>query len=83
MSLFACTSKDECPTTYSVPAFDQIKLEEFMPAFEAGIQEQKTEVDAIVNNSEEPTFENTVEALDRTGLKARQHLRHLLQRAGG
>jgi peptidyl-dipeptidase Dcp len=40
-----------------------------MPAFEAAIQEQKTEVDAIVNNSEEPTFENTVEALDRTGLK--------------
>ena len=69
MSLFACTCKDECPTTYSVPAFDQIKLEEFMPAFEAAIQEQKTEVDAIVNNSEEPTFENTVEALDRTGLK--------------
>ena len=69
MSLFACTCKDECPTTYSVPAFDQIKLEEFMPAFEAAIQEQKNEVDAIVNNSEEPTFENTVEALDRTGLK--------------
>ena len=69
MSLFACTCKDECPTTYSVPAFDQIKLEEFMPAFEAAIQEQKTEVDAIVNNNEEPTFENTVEALDRTGLK--------------
>ncbi len=69
MSLFACTCKNECPTTYSVPAFDQIKLEEFMPAFEAAIQEQKTEVDAIVNNSEEPTFENTVEALDRTGLK--------------
>ncbi len=69
MSLIACTCKDECPTTYSIPAFDQIKLEEFMPAFEAAIQEQKTEVDAIVNNSEEPTFENTVEALDRTGLK--------------
>jgi peptidyl-dipeptidase Dcp len=69
MSLIACTCKDQCPTTYSVPAFDQIKLEEFMPAFEAAIQEQKTEVDAIVNNSEEPTFENTVEALDRTGLK--------------
>ena len=69
MSLIACTCKDECPTTYSVPAFDQIKLEEFMPAFEAAIQEQKTEVDAIVNNSEEPTFENTVVALDRTGLK--------------
>ena len=69
MSLIACTCKDKCPTTYSVPAFDQIKLEEFMPAFEAAIQEQKTEVDAIVNNSEEPTFENTVVALDRTGLK--------------
>ena len=69
MSLIACTCKDECPTTYSVPAFDQIKLEEFMPAFEAAIQEQKTEVDAIVTNTEEPTFENTVVALDRTGLK--------------
>ena len=69
MSLIACTCKDECPTTYSVPAFDQIKLEEFMPAFEAAIQEQKTEVDAIVTNTEEPTFENTIVALDRTGLK--------------
>ena len=40
-----------------------------MPAFEAAIQEQKTEVDAIVTNTEEPTFENTIVALDRTGLK--------------
>jgi len=69
MSLIACTCKDECPTTYSVPAFDQIKLEEFLPAFEAAIQEQKAEVEAIVTNTEEPTFENTVVALDRTGLK--------------
>ena len=39
-----------------------------MPAFEKAIAEQKAEIDAIANNEAEPTFENTVVALDRSGL---------------
>ena len=39
----------------------------YKPAFEIGMEEQKKEIDAIVNNPEEPTFENTIVALDRSG----------------
>ena len=68
MTMIACSGKDERPTTYSIPAFDQIKLEEYLPAFEAAAKEQKAEIDSIVNNSEAPTFENTLVALDRAGM---------------
>ncbi|MBQ0056616.1 MAG: M3 family metallopeptidase [Bacteroidales bacterium] len=47
--------------------FDQIKVEHFKPAFEAGIEEHNAEIDAIVANRARPTFENTIEALDRAG----------------
>ena len=72
MTLLACNSSNpllEQPNTpYGVPAFDKVKLEHYLPAFEAAIAQQKAEVDAIVNNEAEPTFENTIVALDRTGL---------------
>ncbi len=68
MTMIACSGKEERPTTYSIPAFDQIKLEEYLPAFEAAAKEQKAEIDSIVNNSEAPTFENTLVALDRAGM---------------
>ena len=68
MTMIACSGKDERPTTYSIPAFDQIKLEGYLPAFEAAAKEQKAEIDSIVNNSEAPTFENTLVALDRAGM---------------
>ena len=69
MTMIACTEKNQQPTTFAVPAFDQAKnVAQYMPAFEAAIAEQKAEVKAIVNNSEEPTFENTLVALDRTGM---------------
>ena len=72
MSLLACNKSNpllEQPNTpYGVPAFDQIKLEHYIPAFEAAIAEQKAEVETIANNEAEPTFQNTIEALDRTGL---------------
>ena len=38
-----------------------------MPAFEAGIKEQQGEIDAIVNNTETPTFENTILPFDKSG----------------
>ena len=72
MSLLACNKSNpllEQPNTpFGVPAFDQVKLEHYIPAFEAAIKAQKAEVEAIVNNPDEPTFDNTIVALDRSGL---------------
>ena len=57
----------EYTTPFQVPPFDQIKNEHYMPAFEAGIKEQQTEVEDIVNNAETPTFENTILPFDKSG----------------
>ena len=57
----------ESPLPYGAPQFDKIKAEHYMPAFKAGIEEARAEIDAIVNNPEAPTFENTVEALEFSG----------------
>jgi peptidyl-dipeptidase Dcp len=57
----------EYTTPFQVPPFDQIKNEHYMPAFEAGIAEQQAEVEAIVNNEEVPSFENTILPLDKSG----------------
>ena len=54
-------------TPYGVPPFSEIKDEHYMPATKAAILELREEVDAIVENSEAPTFENTIVALDITG----------------
>lgn len=58
-------SKSETP--YGVPAFDRLKPEHFIPAFEEGMRQQKEEVAAITSNPQEPTFENTIEALEYSG----------------
>jgi peptidyl-dipeptidase Dcp len=50
-----------------VPPFDQIQDEDYLPAFRAAMQEQKEEVQAIVDDPAPPTFANTIEALERTG----------------
>ena len=54
-------------TPYEIPDFAQIKTEHYMPAFEEGMKQQMEEIDAIVNNSEAPTFENTIEAYEYSG----------------
>lgn len=54
-------------TPFEVPAFDKIKIADYMPAFKAGMEEQMKEVDAIVKNQEAASFENTVAALDASG----------------
>jgi Zn-dependent oligopeptidase len=54
-------------TKYDTAPFSMIKNEDFLPAFQEGIALAKTEIDAIVANSDEPTFENTIEALDFSG----------------
>src|SRR3989440_885320 len=57
----------ESTLPYHYPPFDKIKDEHFASAMEAGMREQLKEVDLVASNSEKPTFENTVVALERTG----------------
>ena len=54
-------------TPYQSAPFDQIKNEDYLPAFKELIQKSEKEIDAIINNNEEPTFENTIEALAFSG----------------
>ena len=81
ITLASCTSKPEqkpevqspnpflteYTTPFQVPPFDQIKNEHYLPAFEAGIAEQQAEVEAIVNNAEPASFENTILPFDKSG----------------
>ena len=71
--MYSCTTKtesnpflNEFQTEYGVPAFDKIKLEHYEPAFLKGIEEQNRNIKAIIENSETPTFENTIVALDNS-----------------
>lgn len=49
------------------PPFSKLKTEHFKPAFEKSLKEAREEIDAIVHNSESPSFENTIEALEFSG----------------
>lgn len=57
----------EFETPYGTPDFNRIKVEHYEPAFLKGIEQQNQEIKAIVENPEEPTFENTIMALDNSG----------------
>ena len=68
----SCTMKtnpllSESSAPFGAPEFDKISNEHYLPAFQAGIAEAKAEIDAIVANQEEPTFENTIEAMEYSG----------------
>lgn len=74
----ACTEKkaeqtngnpflSEYKTPYGVPPFEEIKLEHYKPAFLQGMEEEMAEINAICNNPEEATFENTIVAMDQGG----------------
>ena len=52
---------------FHAPEFDKIRDADFKPAIEAGIAEQRAEIWRIANNPEPPTFENTIDALERAG----------------
>lgn len=54
-------------TKHNTAPFSQIKLEDFQPAFKENIAKARAEVNAITNNPEAPTFENTIEALEFSG----------------
>ena len=57
---------------YEAPQFDKIKNQHYIPAFKEAIAEAKTEVDTIINNPDEPTFKNTIEALEYAGATLNQ-----------
>lgn len=52
---------------YQLPPFAQIREEDYLPAFEAGMQEHLSEIDAIVSNPEPATFDNTIVELELAG----------------
>ncbi len=57
----------EWTALYGLPPFQQIRPEHFESAFDVAMRAQMAEIDAIANQAQPPTFENTVEALDRCG----------------
>lgn len=72
ISLLSCTSRQnpfltEWDTPYGIPPFGDIQVEDYIPAIQAGIDQQKEEIDAIVANADEPTFDNTVLPLELSG----------------
>jgi peptidyl-dipeptidase Dcp len=74
VAMWSCTNQiDENPffseydTPFGVPPFDKIKEEHYIPAYLKGMELEKQEVEAIVINSESPSFKNTIEALDNAG----------------
>lgn len=54
-------------TSFGIPPFEEVKLEHYMPAYLKAMEVHKAEIDAIVNNTEAPTFENTIVAYDNAG----------------
>ncbi len=57
----------EWNTPYGAPPFNLIETDDYLPAFEVGMEEHNQEIDAILNNNEAPSFENTIVALDQSG----------------
>ncbi len=76
--IFSCTDQGgktsaenpflaEFDTPFQVPPFDIIDTTHYIPAFKAGITQEKAEIDAIINNQEEPNFKNTIIPFDQSG----------------
>lgn len=78
MTLVSCNKNEQCNsdnpllcsynTPFEVPPFEKIQNKHFKPAFEVAIKQHNDEIAAIVNNTEAPTFDNTVAALDYSGI---------------
>ena len=71
--MYSCATQTESnpfltkfQTPNGVPPFDKIKLEHYEPAFLKGIEEQNTNIQAIIDNAEVPNFENVIVALDNS-----------------
>ncbi|HWU70613.1 MAG TPA: dipeptidyl carboxypeptidase II, partial [Pseudoxanthomonas sp.] len=55
------------PLDLNYPQFDKIRDSDFAPAFEAGMAQELREIDAIADNPEKPTFQNTIVAMEKSG----------------
>jgi peptidyl-dipeptidase Dcp len=55
------------PLPFEAPPFDKIKDSDYQPAIDEGMKRQLAEIETIANNSEPPTFANTIEAMERSG----------------
>lgn len=80
--MYSCATKtdsnpflSEFQTPNGVPPFDKIKLEHYEPAFRKGMEEQNANIQAIIDNTETPSFENVIAALDNSS--------PILDRVGG
>ncbi len=58
----------EWKTPFGIAPFEQIKNEHYMPAYKKGMADELAAVEKISNNTEEPTFENTIETLEKSGM---------------
>ena len=58
---------EEWSTPFQVPPFEEINVDHYLPAFEQAMKAQTEAVEAIVDNTDEPSFENTIEALEYSG----------------
>ena len=72
LAMTACNNREnpfltEWDTPYGIPPFDQIQPADFIPAIQAGIEQQNAEIDAITSNPDAPTFENTIAPLELSG----------------
>ena len=73
MVLIGCTKQEKNPflsefqTPFRVPPFDVIEIKHYVPAFEEGMRLQRLEIEAITGSQDEPTFQNTLEALEGSG----------------
>ena len=74
MATVACAPKEaenpfftEWDTPYGIPDFNAVEECHYLPAIEAGIAQQQAEIDAIIANTEAPTFENVVAAYEKSG----------------
>ena len=56
------------PLQFQAPVFDKLKDTDYRPAIEAGMKQQRAEIDAIATNQEAATFENTVVAMEQSGV---------------
>lgn len=57
------------PTTFETPPFEEIREEHFLPALEEAMKEGKKEIEEIVSNEDDANFENTIEALENSGMR--------------
>ena len=57
----------EYDTPYQIPPFEKIEFSHYEPAFEEGMKQHLSDIDSIATNKEQPTFENTIAELERSG----------------